>query len=422
MEAKEKKEKSKKRKKKPTKAELKATKIAEAITMITAFFMKYTEDVADKVKKLQPQGAKLLKSMDTSFNSPGNGLFLLELRAEVYQFYNEVGSISYSGYIDSMSRRQMLYPPEVWTKFLERVGDFSVFEEADGSRLVLLLPVPTFHLSYKGLRKIPFQNMKIRITLSTRYGAAISKIAPRVAEKPFHKGRTPYYHPHVSDNGDVCWGAGSETMAAVSKRWDVISIYEELLQILHTYNAPGVYTPLEMFTDIKGGRCGDCQRWIPFAKIKDTTTTKCPLCRVIHCLKCSKKFAIQNKTSCTICNENIDNNTDVDKFFKTVKICKKCQVSRARKGALCRICGREVCSSHRNSCSDCRYLVCTECQKTCPVCKCGHCGTHLPSDTRYDTLREHDVCNYCKECKPTTLKDILKKKGVSDEDIKATGL
>ena len=407
--------KEKKKGKKPTGAELKAAKIAEAIAVITTFFMKYTTEVGGEVKKLQLKAREVAEKI-ASFSTSGADMPNLDdLYDESYRFYTKISRVMSVVNSIPAQRRQMLYSPEVWTKFLGRFKDFSVSTEDGGRRLVFLLPVPTFHLSYKGLRKVPFKNMKIQITLSPDLSYARSRVAKKQTGKPFHKGKTPHYHPHVNEAGDICYGAGTATMQMLQNRWDTISMYTEVLQILHTYNAPGVYSPLESFTNAGGGRCGDCHRWIPFAEIKDTTV-KCPSCKALHCLKCSKKFAAQKTTTCVVCSK-----TESDDI-KTAKICMKCRAERKRKGRQCRVCKGEVCSKHRIGCPDCGNHVCTECKKTCPVCTCDSCGNHLPSDSSFDILREHDVCNYCRQTRPNTIKSVLREKGVSDEDIEKTGL
>jgi len=63
-----------------------------------------------------------------------------------------------------------------------------------------------------------------------------------------------YFHPHIDEEGRVCWGTASETVANHIVNGQIDKIMPLLWALLHTYNPESPYIKLSTLIEVKRNR------------------------------------------------------------------------------------------------------------------------------------------------------------------------
>jgi hypothetical protein len=408
-------------------------KVAKAVTDIMAFFNYYRrlDEWIGYVEKCIPaeyadRTAEVLKKLKARDFSP-------EVRDEMNKLYNESHShrfdsstvARYSDNIGSLlfrldgasgirMRQVMAHDEAVWRNFLDKLNENWAVESAEPGYLTITIPLPPIALSYKGLLKVPFHDMKLLMKWS---GGELScyVAAMRTKGRLHHSGTSRHMHPHISDEGSICWGSEYNEAAYTAKsRGDILTIWALFNRLYRTYNPHGPYAMLEEFSNQQGIRCRNyrCNRWIKRADIPTAAVT-CPVCCSAYCVKCSKSFRVARSPRCAVCRKE-----DTGEL-KGIRICKCCNKNRKKTEYKCCKCGRHLCYKHVLMCMGCGEGRCLKCSVECPVGQdhpCPNCISKKPE------LAKWNICAYHEHNRPASTSKFLKEKGYTDEDIKKINL
>lgn len=106
------------------------------------------------------------------------------------------------------------------------------------------------------------------------------------------------YHPHIDDNGRVCWGNARDMVARNLPAMKFEPVMEALAIILTHYNDESPYVTIDEFYQLvkdgetsRGRECEDCG-----AEIDSDGDCECP-----HCDVCDDKYAESNGRECSCC-------------------------------------------------------------------------------------------------------------------------
>lgn len=194
--------------------------------------------------------------------------------------------------------------------------------------------------------------------LEVRQRGAVRRIHKSKPVLPDDEGSL---HPHVSDDGSVCFG---KRLPYVLKMFNSLALYEVLAtteELLKSYNSEDAYefvadwktfANMDVCQGCKSGYCEPikCGHFICDECMKycdnHGCNHQCPECHSFtKCSECSDRYCEEHMYSCSNCCESV---------------CPSCIIG-------CEDCGESVCRGCTQACAnDCDVRVCCGCDHDCP--------------------------------------------------------
>jgi len=214
-----------------------------------------------------------------------------------------------------------------------------------------------------------------------------------------------YYHPHVSTNGELCKGDGTELMQNALNQGRLEDFFTIVESILNTYNGESPYEELEeWYNPNREGqfRCQNCDEWRDdengnWCSLCETTLCDgcidamfqgdgiCQSCDKWHCGECTER--------CGGCGDAVCTNCAISCSACNTVLCKDCVTG-------CDICSNQFCQSCTDSCARCDNVICIDCNSLCECCGNTHCQDCIET---YCNKCEKGICDECattcEECK-----------------------
>lgn len=184
-----------------------------------------------------------------------------------------------------------------------------------------------------------------------------------------------YYHPHLNQKGQVCWGTAISSVTNRLIEGDYKTVFSVLYSILTNYNQNSPYVTIQQLQSIQpNSKPG----WLPeLCKGCEKPQEDCECCE-----NCEKLKSECHCETCPVCERMYENGLECD-------CCQECE----RIGEECEACS--VCSHHGNCacCQRCERSVCIS--VPCPVQSCGEMLGHDCWEAHCKDCMNHDESCEC---------------------------
>ncbi len=185
-------------------------------------------------------------------------------------------------------------------------------------------------------------------------------IRVQALEPKYHRIKR-YWHPHVTEVGDVCLGDGGAACENAVKTGRIFDLFLLIRAILETYNHESPYAQLHDWTRL-GYVCGACgeRKTLPSEEDDEDDIPYCQNCGLSLCEPCTRVCAACTKGFCHNCS------------------------------LICKHCGGASCKAHLGKHP--KGVFCKLCAQTCP-----QCGIQTPKSLLLGTPPLCAACNSANE-------------------------
>jgi len=192
----------------------------------------------------------------------------------------------------------------------------------------------------------------------------------------YASGKESVCHPHVQDE-KMCMGSAKYTIEEALQRFDILSAFEQINNILHTYNPNSPFVSLEEWDD--GCCCCRCNYGLSEDEVYLCTDCSepvcsdccnfCCACHECYCLRCYDSYSCDScsNTYCPTCFQEMVNQCDICKenmCSPTSSITNGCTNFTE-----CENCNKTICDECTITCSICGENICTECVRDNNLCE-----------------------------------------------------